>query len=51
MPKDFAVSAHGLQPAHVRVLEGIIFVFLGEKPTPDFERMASEVQPFLEPHG
>ena len=51
MPEDFNPATYGLQPAHVRVMEGIIFVFLGEKPTPDFDWMASEIQPFLEPHG
>ena len=51
MPEDFRSSDYGLQPAQVRVLEGMIFVYLGEDRTEDFDRMVAEVQPFLKPHG
>ena len=35
MPESFDRSGNGLKAARVRVIEGLIFVFLGDHPTPD----------------
>jgi phenylpropionate dioxygenase-like ring-hydroxylating dioxygenase large terminal subunit len=48
MPADFKKEDHGLQPVHVRVLQGFIFISLAEV-APDFTQMERDFQPFLSP--
>ncbi|HVT93472.1 MAG TPA: aromatic ring-hydroxylating dioxygenase subunit alpha [Bryobacteraceae bacterium] len=47
MPDDFDRSQFGLRPAHVRVLEGLIFVCLSGD-APDFDEFARLVGPQLQ---
>lgn len=49
MTDDFDRSAYGLQRAHVRRLEGLIFVCLAEAP-PDFDEFERLMTPRLAPH-
>lgn len=49
MPDDFNKSAHGLHPAQVRVVDGLIFISLKENP-PDFNKVVSDYSPFLSPY-
>lgn len=48
MPEDFDKSAFGLGRAHVRVLEGLIFISLAETP-PDFAPIERDLGAFLAP--
>jgi phenylpropionate dioxygenase-like ring-hydroxylating dioxygenase large terminal subunit len=50
MADGFDTSQFGLLRCHVRVLAGLIFVNLAKEPG-DFEPMAHDLGPFLEPHG
>jgi Rieske 2Fe-2S family protein len=45
---DFDTSAHGLATAHVRVVEGLIFICLAEEPPP-FEDIEQNIGPHLAP--
>ena len=49
MPDDFNKSVHGLHPAQVRVVDGLIFISLTENP-PDFNKVVSDYSPFLSPY-
>jgi glycine betaine catabolism A len=49
MPKDFDKSQYSLHLAHVRVLEGMIFVSLSDHP-PDFSGIEQDVRPGLAPY-
>jgi len=40
-----------LQPVHLRVLSGLIFVCLAEEPPDDFGDMARQMSAYLEPHA
>lgn len=46
MPPDFDRSSHGLQPVHVAVAEGLIYVCLAAEP-PDFAPFAADLAHFL----
>jgi phenylpropionate dioxygenase-like ring-hydroxylating dioxygenase large terminal subunit len=48
MPEDFDKTGFGLHPAHVRVLEGLIFVSLA-KAAPPFEREAADIAAYMRP--
>lgn len=50
MPADFDPRTAGLQRAHVRVMEGLIFVSLAEEP-PAFDPVAHDVVAHLRPHS
>ncbi len=50
MLEDFDKSQFGLIRCAVRLLEGLIFISLGQAP-PDFEPMVRALGPFLKPHG
>jgi len=50
MPEDFDKSPYGLHRAHVRVVEGLIFVSLAESP-PDFAPVERDITPHLRPQG
>ncbi len=46
---DFDTSAHGLAKAHVRVVEGLIFVCLAEGEPPPFDEVEQGIRPHLAP--
>ncbi len=52
-PAGDAQAARGLhlEPVHVKVLAGLIFVCLAEEPPADFAAMAAEIDGYLAPHG
>jgi Rieske 2Fe-2S family protein len=50
MPEDFRRDEFGLERAHIRILEGLIFVSLAADP-PDFDPVMRDVAPHLGPHG
>jgi glycine betaine monooxygenase A len=50
MEPDFDKSRYPLHHAHIRVLAGLIYVCLADKP-PDFERARQAIEPFVRPHG
>ena len=50
MGEGFSPGNHALHPCHVNVLEGIIFVALGEEPV-DFEESTAAYVDYLEFHG
>lgn len=45
---DFDTSAHGLAKAHVRVVEGLIFICLADEP-PSFDDVEQSIRPHLAP--
>jgi Rieske 2Fe-2S family protein len=45
---DFDKSAHGLATAHVKVVEGLIFICLAEEP-PSFDEVERSIRPHLAP--
>jgi phenylpropionate dioxygenase-like ring-hydroxylating dioxygenase large terminal subunit len=49
MPDDFDKRAYGLHTAHVRVVEGLIFVCLAEE-APAFDQVADDLTAFFAPH-
>lgn len=49
MPDDFDKASHGLHPAHVRVVNGFIFISLAQDP-PDFSKVSQDYSPFLSPY-
>lgn len=49
MPDDFDKSAYGLHPAHVKVVNGLIFISLAQDP-PDFTKVSQDYSPFLSPY-
>ena len=49
MPADFDKSAYNLHGAHVRVVEGLIFVCLAED-APPFDQVADDFTAFFAPH-
>lgn len=50
MPEGFDKSEYGLKACPVRVEHGLIFVFLGDGPPPEMDRVFAEVAPFLAPY-
>jgi phenylpropionate dioxygenase-like ring-hydroxylating dioxygenase large terminal subunit len=48
MPDDFDLASHGLHPAHVRVVNGFIFISLAQDP-PDFSKVQKDFEPLLRP--
>jgi phenylpropionate dioxygenase-like ring-hydroxylating dioxygenase large terminal subunit len=50
LPEDVPKQNFGLKPAHVRVLEGFIFISLAEKPS-DFSEVERGFAPLFKPHG
>ncbi len=49
MPEGFDKAEHGLEPVHVAVLDGLIFVSLAEEPSDlaaGFAKIAAQVAPF-----
>jgi Rieske 2Fe-2S family protein len=50
MGDDFEPEHMGLKPVHVRSMAGLIFICLAEHPPEDFDKMASEMTPYLLPH-
>ncbi len=51
MPDGFDRTRFGLMPCRVRVLEGLVFVCLGDHSAPDFDAIAEILTPFLALHG
>lgn len=49
MPDDFDRSSHGLHPAHIKVVNGLIFISLANDP-PDFTKVTQDYSPFLSPY-
>lgn len=49
MPDDFDKASHGLHPAKVSVVNGLIFISLSENP-PDFTKVYQDYAPFLSPY-
>lgn len=49
MPDDFDKSSYGLHPAHIRVVNGLIFISLAQNP-PDFTKVSQDYSPFLSPY-
>ena len=49
MPTDFDTSGHGLKPARVEVVCGLIYVSLADDP-PSLERFRAAVTPYIAPH-
>lgn len=49
MGPDFDASQHGLNPVHLRNLEGLIYICLSDTP-PDFAPFAELARPYLEVH-
>jgi Rieske 2Fe-2S family protein len=45
---DFDLSAHGLATAHVKVVEGLIFICLADEP-PSFDEVEQSIRPHLAP--
>jgi Rieske 2Fe-2S family protein len=45
---DFDKSAHGLATAHVKVIEGLIFISLADEP-PSFDEVEQSIRPHLAP--
>ncbi len=50
MDDDFDPAVHGLQRCQVQILEGVIFVNVGDK-TPDFDELFAEYRPLLSFYG
>ena len=50
MPEGFAPEEHGLEPCHVRVFEGLIFVCLSREAPPDFESAYKPFRAFMAIH-
>jgi phenylpropionate dioxygenase-like ring-hydroxylating dioxygenase large terminal subunit len=48
MPDDFDKTTHGLQPVHVEVASGFIFISLSDDP-PDFSKVIKDYAPLLDP--
>jgi phenylpropionate dioxygenase-like ring-hydroxylating dioxygenase large terminal subunit len=46
---DFDLAGHGLEPCHVCVVGGFIFVCLG-KDAPNFDDIASDIETYFAPH-
>jgi Rieske 2Fe-2S family protein len=51
MPESFDTSCHGLKPAHVKSLAGLIFVCVAETAPDDFDAMAASIGPYVAPHN
>ncbi|MER8402160.1 aromatic ring-hydroxylating dioxygenase subunit alpha [Mesorhizobium sp. M1348] len=52
MGEGFDRSQWALHSCHVRVCEGLIFIFIGaEEDAPDFSAIEAEMLPILKPHG
>lgn len=51
MPEGFDPSCFGLRRAPVKVVEGLIFVCLGDTPAPGFDEVTRGLGPFLRLHG
>ena len=51
MPEGFDAADYPLFPCHVRLWEGLIFINLAESEASDFDVLAGNLAPFLEPHG
>jgi Rieske 2Fe-2S family protein len=49
MPDDFDRSSHGLKPAGVEVICGLVYVSLAENP-PSLDRYRAAVTPYIAPH-
>jgi phenylpropionate dioxygenase-like ring-hydroxylating dioxygenase large terminal subunit len=49
MPDDFDKSSHGLHPAQISVVNGLIFISLSQDP-PDFTKVHNDYSPFLNPY-
>jgi phenylpropionate dioxygenase-like ring-hydroxylating dioxygenase large terminal subunit len=50
MPADFDASTHGLHRCRVQIVEGLIYISLGEQPE-DFTPVAVEGRKYLADHG
>lgn len=51
MPPAFDKGKYGLHKAHVKVIEGLIFVNLADGDPPDIDQMAADLEPMLRFHG
>jgi phenylpropionate dioxygenase-like ring-hydroxylating dioxygenase large terminal subunit len=51
MPEDFEPSTYGLEPCHLKVIEGLIFINLAEATPPGLDEVQQGLVPFLELHG
>ena len=51
MPEGFDAADYPLHRCHARVCEGLIFINLAEGEPSDFDAMAGNLAPYLEPHG
>lgn len=50
MGAGFQTAGHGLKPVQLRSLAGLIFICLAQDAPQDFEQMAQQMAPYLEPH-
>lgn len=50
MPEDFDRSGFGLHRAHLREVEGLLFISLADDP-PDFDPVERDYRPYLKPYG
>jgi phenylpropionate dioxygenase-like ring-hydroxylating dioxygenase large terminal subunit len=51
MSDGFDTSRYGLKPCHLRIVDGLIFVNLGEGDPPALDAVAEGLAPFLRLHG
>ena len=51
MPEDFDRRQYALHPCRLAVLEGLMFINLGGEDAADFNRIADNASPLLQPHG
>lgn len=49
-PADFDKSCYGLRSVHVRLLAGLVFISLAERPPADFDEVVDRVEPYVTPH-
>jgi Rieske 2Fe-2S family protein len=51
MPADFDRSCLGLKPVHLRSLGGLLFLCFAATPPDDFDFMAAQLTPYVDPHA
>ena len=50
MPDGFDRAAYGLKRCPVRVFHGVVFVYLGDGPPPEFDNVLHDLEPFARPY-
>ena len=51
MPEDFDFSANALNPCHLKIWHGLIFLNLSDGDAPEFDQEFAALAPWLEFHG